>query len=107
MNEELTGAEKPSYADSMKRLKELVAKLESAQVDVDEMEAVVKESVGLIASCRARLNTAQGSVDALLAGLSGDAVVGATKASDGGVPRETMISVPARTNGDSDPFSDT
>ncbi len=70
-----------SYGASMARLKELVEKLDQAQVDVDELEAVVKESVALISGCRARLRATQGSVDALLANLDDQAAVPAAGAS--------------------------
>jgi exodeoxyribonuclease VII small subunit len=62
-----------TYSASIVRLKALVARLESAQVDVDELEAVVKESVDLVTLCRSRLRATQTSVDTLLAGLQDDA----------------------------------
>jgi exodeoxyribonuclease VII small subunit len=75
MSSRMSQVDPMSYSASMRRLKELVGKLEGAQVDVDELEAVVKEAVEIIGALRARLRTTQGSVDALLAGLSGEAVV--------------------------------
>jgi exodeoxyribonuclease VII small subunit len=62
-----------TYSASVTRLKALVGRLESAQVDVDELESVVKESVELVTVCRARLRATQTSVDALLTGLQDDA----------------------------------
>ncbi len=62
-----------TYTASVTRLKALVGKLENAQVDVDELEAVVRESVDLVTVCRARLRATQTSVDTLLAGLQDDA----------------------------------
>ena len=61
-----------SYTASVTRLKDLVSKLESAEVDVDELEAVVKESVQLVTTCRARLHATQTAVDTLLVGLQND-----------------------------------
>ena len=58
-----------TYTASVTRLKALVGRLESAQVDVDKLELVVKESVELATACRARLRSTQESVDTLLAGL--------------------------------------
>jgi len=58
-----------NYTASVARLKSLVERLESAQVDVDELESVVRESVELVNVCRSRLRATQSSVDALLAGL--------------------------------------
>ena len=64
----------------MERLKDLVSQLESPDVDVDALEAVVKESVELITACRARLRATQTSVDTLLAGLQEEARSGAPPA---------------------------
>ena len=65
----MTRKQPQTYAASLSRLRILVARLESDQVDVDELEAVVKESVELITACRSRLRATQSSVDTLLAGL--------------------------------------
>ena len=62
-----------TYMASVTRLKALVGRLEGAQVDVDELESVVKESVELVTVCRTRLRATQMSVDTLLAGLQDDA----------------------------------
>ena len=58
-----------SYTASVARLKALVGRLESAEVDVDELEAVVRESVQLVTTCRTRLRATQSGVDTLLVGL--------------------------------------
>jgi exodeoxyribonuclease VII small subunit len=68
MNEKAPG----TYAASIARLRELVDRLESAQVDVDELENLMRESVELVAVCRTRLRSTQASVDTLLAGLHQD-----------------------------------
>ena len=91
-----------TYTASMTRLKTLVSKLESAQVDVDELEAVVKESVELVTACRARLRATQASVDTLLVGLQDD---GPAPAPIKGTAAESKP--PALTlTVDSDPFAD-
>ena len=64
-----------TYTAAVTRLKALVGRLESSQVDVDELEAVVKESVELVTVCRARLRATQTSVDTLLAGLQEDGII--------------------------------
>jgi exodeoxyribonuclease VII small subunit len=71
-----------TYAASISRLKVLVAQLESAEVDVDELETVVKESVELITVCRTRLRATQTSVDTLLAGLREEVPVAARPVTD-------------------------
>ena len=118
-----------TYTASVTRLKALVGKLENAQVDVDELEAVVRESVDLVTVCRARLRATQASVDSLLAGLQDDAVGPApqpppaapvpaptsvsAQVSGGGVSRPAPILAPAKTvapsfatDDDYDPFAE-
>ena len=81
-----------TYAASIVRLKILVAQLESGEVDVDGMEAVVRESVELITSCRTRLRATQTSVDTLLDGLREEA------------PSASVLAISEPD--DSDPFAD-
>jgi exodeoxyribonuclease VII small subunit len=61
-----------TYSASIARLRELVDRLESAQVDVDELENLMRESVELVTVCRSRLRSTQFSVDTLLSGLHED-----------------------------------
>jgi len=69
-----------TYAESIARLRALVDRLESAQVDVDELESLMRESVELVALCRTRLRSTQASVDSLLSGLHQDAKPSASAA---------------------------
>jgi exodeoxyribonuclease VII small subunit len=62
------------YADALGRLYEIVELVESTSIDVDELEAVVKEAVTLIGVCRSKLAGTQIAVDQALAGLKSDAV---------------------------------
>ncbi len=107
-----------TYTASVTRLKALVAKLESAQVDVDELESVVRESVELVALCRSRLRATQTSVDTLLAGLQDDAesspiqtaapplTVGASPTAAHSVAQIKPAAVTVKSSEDYDPFAD-
>jgi len=106
-----------TYTASVARLRTLVAKLESAQVDVDELEAVVRESVELVTACRSRLRATQNSVDTLLAGLQDDAAapqqpisVPAPPAASTATTQPPLRIVPAHaasaTSDDFDPFAE-
>lgn len=101
-----------TYTAAMSRLKTLVDRLESAQVDVDELEAVVKESVELVTVCRSRLRSTQTSVDTLLTGLQEDAPATAgtpdgTAAANGSAKHEVPVSaVSAEDVEEIDPFAD-
>jgi exodeoxyribonuclease VII small subunit len=52
---------------------EIVDQIESTQIDVDELAAVVKEAVELISICRGKLAGTQNAVESALAGLKQDA----------------------------------
>lgn len=65
-------AEAVKYSDALARLNEIVDEIESTQIDVDELEAVVKEAVTLITICRTRLAGTQTAVEQALAGLKAD-----------------------------------
>jgi exodeoxyribonuclease VII small subunit len=47
------------YARSIKRLEEIIERIENEEIDVDELAASVKEAVGLIASCKERIEKAE------------------------------------------------
>lgn len=89
-----------TYAASIARLRTLVTKLESAQVDVDELESVVKESVELITSCRTRLYATQSSVDSLLANLREEATNAPAPTASAATSNDAN-----RDDTDSDPFA--
>ena len=69
---EPTGLTNMKYAEAMIRLREIVELIETTQVDVDDLDAAVREAVGLITMCRLRLNGAQGAVDLALISLKGE-----------------------------------
>ncbi len=62
------------YADALSRLYEIVEEVEATNIDVDELEAVVKEAVVLITLCRTKLAGTQTAVEQALSGLRSDAV---------------------------------
>ena len=47
------------YAKSVRRLEEILAKIESEEIDVDELAEKVKEAVGLIKDCKQKIEKAQ------------------------------------------------
>ena len=47
------------YAKSVRRLEEILAKIESEEIDVDELAEKVKEAVGLIKDCKEKIEKAQ------------------------------------------------
>jgi len=66
--------EEIKYADALSRLYQIVEEVEGTNIDVDELEAVVKEAVVLITVCRAKLAGTQSAVEQALSGLKADGV---------------------------------
>ncbi len=48
-------AKKQTYEQSMKRLEEIVSKIENNEVDIDSLGATLKEAQELIKFCREKL----------------------------------------------------
>jgi len=46
------------YAKAVERLDEIIEKIESEEIDVDELSARVKEAVGLIKTCQDKIEQA-------------------------------------------------
>lgn len=67
-----TDTDSVKYSDALARLQEIVEQIESTQIDVDDLELVVLEAVGLISLCRAKLTGAQTAVEQALSGLKSD-----------------------------------
>ncbi len=63
------GEEQIRYQQAIERLEEIVEQIESSQIDIDDLEKVVSEAVGLISLCRARLTGAQTAVEQALNSL--------------------------------------
>ena len=47
------------YNKSIKRLEEIVSKIENEEIDVDELSEKVKEAVELITTCKERIEKAE------------------------------------------------
>ena len=47
------------YAKAIERLDEIIAKIESDDIDVDELSVKVKEAVSLIKLCKAKIDKAE------------------------------------------------
>ena len=47
------------YNKSIKRLEEIIEKIENEEIDVDELAAHVKEAAGLIESCKTKIKKAE------------------------------------------------
>ncbi len=47
------------YSKSIKRLEEIIAKIENEEIDVDELSERVKEAVSLIKVCKSKIEKAE------------------------------------------------
>lgn len=47
------------YNKAIKRLEEIIAKIENEEIDVDELSEKVKEAVELITACKERIEKAE------------------------------------------------
>ena len=47
------------YSKAIERLDEIIAKIESDEIDVDELSVSVKEAVGLVKLCKAKIDKAE------------------------------------------------
>ncbi len=57
------------YSKSIKRLEEILEKIENEEIDVDELAAHVKEAVGLIKVCKDKINKAELEVKKVVDGF--------------------------------------
>ena len=57
------------YQKAMRQLEEIVAKIESETIDVDELSAKVKEAVGLVKLCKDKIAKAEMEVKKVVDGL--------------------------------------
>ncbi len=60
-------AEEPSYEEAVERVEELIDAIESGEIGLDESLKAFEEGMGLIKTCRARLERAEQRVTELLA----------------------------------------
>ena len=47
------------YSKAIERLDEIIGKIESDEIDVDELSLRVKEAVGLVKLCKAKIDKAE------------------------------------------------
>ena len=57
------------YSKSIKKLEEIIEKIESEEIDVDELSANVKEAVSLIKTCKNKIEKAELEVKKVVDGF--------------------------------------
>ncbi len=57
------------YSKSIKRLEEIIQKIENEEIDVDELSDKVKEAVSLIKFCKEKIGNAEVEVKRVVADL--------------------------------------
>ena len=57
------------YSKSIKRLEEIIEKIENEEIDVDELSDKVKEAVGLIKVCKEKIEKAELEVKKVVKGF--------------------------------------
>ncbi len=57
------------YNKSIKKLEEIIEKIESEEIDVDELSASVKEAVALIKTCKGKIEKAELEVKKVVDGF--------------------------------------
>ena len=58
------------FSKAMKRLEEIISKIENDETDIDELSERVKEAVGLIKTCKERIQKAEMEVKQVVDGLA-------------------------------------
>ncbi len=61
--------EKMKYGRAVKKLDEIIQKIENEDIDVDELSAHVKEAVGLVHFCKEKIEKAQMEVRQVVEGF--------------------------------------
>ena len=57
-----------TYSDAMKRLEEIVRKIESGEMDIDSLAENLKEAKQLVAFCKGKLQHVEDEVNKLMEG---------------------------------------
>lgn len=57
------------YNKAIKRLEEIIEKIDSAEIDVDELSEKVKEAVSLIKTCKGKIEKAELEVKEVVDGF--------------------------------------
>ena len=64
--------EEKTFEASMQRLQQIVERLEGGELSLEESLKLYEEGVGLVQLCSKRLEHAQGRIETLMRGPSGD-----------------------------------
>lgn len=59
----------PTYTEAMTEIEEILEKIESGQLDVDELTAKVKRVAGLLELCKRKLKTTETEIQKVIEGL--------------------------------------
>lgn len=51
-----------SYTEALKRINEIVERIENEDPDIDELSTLVKEATGLITQCKGKLESAEAEI---------------------------------------------
>lgn len=60
------------YSKAVKRLDEIIEKIESEEIDVDELSDKVKEAVNLIKTCKSKIEKAEMEVKKVVDGFTAE-----------------------------------
>lgn len=63
------------YSKAIERLDEIIGKIESDEIDVDELSVRVKEAVSLIKLCKAKIDKAELEVKQIVDDFAGESKV--------------------------------
>ena len=58
--------EQVSFADAMERLEEILRRIESEQIDIDELGTELKQATALLELCRGKIRRAEVEVNQIL-----------------------------------------
>jgi exodeoxyribonuclease VII small subunit len=70
-----TPAEAPRFEDALKRLEDIVARLEKGELALEDSLALYEQGIGLARLCHAKLEEAEGRIEVLIKDARGEAVV--------------------------------
>ena len=59
----------PTYGEAMTEIEEILEKIESGKLDVDELTDKVKRVAGLLDICRKKLKTTEAEIQKVIEGL--------------------------------------
>ena len=62
-------AKSADYSRSMQKLEEIIEKIESEEIDIDELSDKVKEAVALIKACKEKIEKSELEIKKIVDGL--------------------------------------